>query len=179
MRRLCRDEHAAKEADAARAELAAAAKAAAVIVRRAEVLVPALTDQAGEMAGACGRAKKMEEGLAAAASQAAQQQRRVEQLERAALASAGLPELAKVPTRSLFLLLANLVSPRAVLMLLLGAAVLNPLVVGQRRRGLPATECLLDSRQAGTAQMPLWAGSSLHAEGSSVPWSRQQGSRQR
>ena len=96
---MCRDENAAKEADAARSELAAVAKAAAALVKRAEVLAPALTDQAGEMAGACSRAKQMEEGLAAAASQAAQQQRRVEQLERGALISAGLPDLAKVAPR--------------------------------------------------------------------------------
>ena len=56
-------------------------------------MVPALTDQAGDMAGACDRAKKMEEGLAAAASKAAQQQRRVEQLEKP---SSGLPKLVEV-----------------------------------------------------------------------------------
>jgi hypothetical protein len=84
-------------ADAARAELAEAAKAAAALLKRAGALTPSLTDQAGENVGACSRARQMEEGLAEAASQAAQQQRRVEQLERGALASPGLPELSKGP----------------------------------------------------------------------------------
>ena len=92
---LCRDagDKAAKEANDAQAELAAAAKAAAALLKDVEALMPALTDQAGEMAGACNRAKNMEEGLAAAASQAAQQQRRLEQLERP---SSGLTKLAEV-----------------------------------------------------------------------------------
>ena len=129
-------------------------------------MVPALTDQSKEMAGACNRAKQMEEGLAAAASQAAQQQRRVEQLERGALSEVRPYSPPRAP----------LVSPVQT-----GDALPDHLLkclFSFRRRHLPR-DCLLASRQAGTGQTQLWVGSSQLAAGCSGPWIRQQGLPQR
>ena len=127
--------------------------------------MPALTDQAGEMAGACGRAKKMEEGLAAAASQAAQQQRRVEQLERAS-------EVRPIVRGHRFS------HHQCRHRLCATERVLNCLSVSCRRGPLPR-ERLLVSRQAEAALMPLLPGSGQRAPGSSGPWTRQQGLLQR